>query len=564
MSAKTIVIWGAGRIGRGFVADLFADVGYHIVFVDKAEALVADLRSRGQYTVVHTDGRERQDRIVDGFEIFSTTQTGPVAAAVSTADLVAVAVFPKDFAAVARQLAEALRLRHAKHPDVPLNIILCANLAHAAPAFQEPLWASLPSDLRSWAEEKIGIVESLVIRMVATPPAEELERDPLLVWTNGYASFPVDRSAFRGPVPPVASLRPVDDMRAEELRKLYTYNTFHAALAYFGALHGCETVMDCFANGSVLAEAKGALEESCQALQAEYGWGDVDMSRWAEGVVAQTNNPALRDTVARFGADPRRKIKRSDRLVGPLLLAHKHGIAAPHLTRALAAALHYQNPDDEGAVAVQADIANLGLSGAIYKLCEFTEDEAELVASVEQAYAQLAHQALWREQVQKAGELAFHYEQTYHGCGQCALAAITDTLEEIDAVTADAVFEAATGLAGGVGLAGDGSCGALLGATLAFGLLYPRRREAFDGDRENKYRVYAMTQRLRERYIAAYGSTICHDIHRAVLGRPFDLRDPDERKAFEAAGAHDHKCPGVVQRAVIWAMEIIGEEQDYR
>ncbi len=45
--SPTIVIWGAGRIGRGFVADLFADAGYRIVFVDQAEALVADLRGEG-------------------------------------------------------------------------------------------------------------------------------------------------------------------------------------------------------------------------------------------------------------------------------------------------------------------------------------------------------------------------------------------------------------------------------------------------------------------------------------------------------------------------------------
>ena len=386
--------------------------------------------------------------------------------------------------------------------------------AHAGPAFREPLWAALPPRVHPWAEGQIGIVESLVIRMVAEPPAEELARDPLLVWTDGYAGFPVARQAFKGGFPSVPALRPVDDMRAEELRKLYTYNTFH----------------------------------------------DDQMSQWIAGVLAQTNNPALRDTVARYGADPRRKLRRSDRLVGPLLLARKHEIAAPHLTRTLAAAFLYQNPDDAGAMAVQARIAALGLPGAVRALCELTEDEADIVAAVERACAQLEGEAVWVKRAREAGALAFQYEQTYHGCGQCALAAILDTLGEFDTCAADAVFEAATGLAGGLGLAGDAACGALVGATLAFGMLYPRHRQAFDGDRENRYRVYAMVQRLRERYLAAYGSIICHDIHRAVLGRPFDLRDSAERKAFEAAGAHD-KCTGVVQRAVEWAVEIIGEQR---
>lgn len=164
----------------------------------------------------------------------------------------------------------------------------------------------------------------------------------------------------------------------------------------------------------------------------------------------------------------------------------------------------------------------------------------------------------WSKRIQEASALAFKYEQTYHGCGQCTLAAILDTLGEFDACTANAVFEAATGFAGGLGLSGDGICGALAGATMAFGLLYPRHRTAFGDDRHNKYQTYAMAQQLRERYLDTYGSIICHDIHRAVLGRPFNLCDSAERKAFEAAGAHDDKCTGVVARAVGWAMEIIG------
>lgn len=111
-----------------------------------------------------------------------------------------------------------------------------------------------------------------------------------------------------------------------------------------------------------------------------------------------------------------------------------------------------------------------------------------------------------------------------------------------------------------LGLVGDSTCGALLGATLAFGLVSPRHRDRFGGDSESKYRAFHMAQKLREKYLDAYGSTRCHDIHREILGRPFDLRDPGERKAFEDAGAHDDKCTGVVSRAARWAVEIVGEE----
>jgi len=562
MAGRTIIIWGAGRVGRGFVADLFAPIGYQPVFVDQDESLIQSLRQAGQYTVVAVQGPEnRQDHRITDYQALTTAETESVARAITDTDLVAVAVFPKDFPAVAQQLASGLSRRHATRPDSTLNIILCTNLAHAGPAFREPLLAALTPETQAWAEMHVGVIESLVIRMIAAPPAEELARDPLIVWTNGYAVFPVDRHAFRGEIPAVASLRLVDDMRAEELRKLYTYNTFHAALAYFGALHGCESIMDCFADSQVRTAATGVLAESSRALQAECGFSAEEMAAWLDGVRAQTENPALRDTVARYGGDPRRKLRRNDRLVGPLLLARKHGVATPYLTRAVAAALLYRNPEDAGAQAVVKQIATLGLPQAIRYLCSLDDSESDIVDAVATATARLEREAEGYARAKKAGKLAFEYERMYHGCGQCSLAAILDSLDCIDADAADAVFAAATGLAGGLGLAGDATCGALVGASLAFGLLYPRKRENFDGDRENKYRTYELTQQLRERFIEAYGSITCHAIHRQLMGRPFDLRDAAERTAFEAAGAHDDKCTGVVGRAAEWAIDIVNRAQ---
>ena len=562
MSNQAIVIWGAGRIGRGFVGDLFDAAGYRIVLVDQSKALIERLRQVGRYTVVWARGADqRQDRTITDFSALTTAQTNEVSAAVAEADLVAVAVFPKDFPDVARQLVPGLALRQKRHPEVPLDIILCANLPHAGAQFSALLHAVVPPELQEYAATHIGIVESLIIRMVADPPAEVRQRDPLLIWTNGYAELPVDGHAFKGQVPQVPGLRLADDMRAEEMRKLYTYNTFHAALAYHGARRGYKQIVACMADPAVKAAAQGAVHESSAALRAEYGFEEDDMARWVDGVVTQTDNPALRDTVSRYGANPRRKLRRADRLTGPTLLARRHGIATPYLIRALAAALKYEDADDEGAVYVQQQIAAQGLPDAIRTLCGLSVAEDDLVSEIAEAYDRLRIEDRWIELAQRAGALGFKYEQRYHGCGQCALGAILETVDELDADDVETAFEAATGLAGGLGLAGDSTCAALIGATLAFSLLYPRRRANFGGDRQNKYRTYSMCQRLRERYLDAYGSIICHDIHRCVLGRAFDLQDPAEREAFEDAGAHHDKCTGVVARAARWAVEIIGEEQ---
>jgi mannitol-1-phosphate 5-dehydrogenase len=300
MPRGTAVIFGAGRIGRGFAGDLFAAAGYRLTFVDAAEALVAQMRAAGRYTVVHARGAgERADRVISGFTALSTADAEAVAAAVAGADCWP---WPCSRGISRRWPGNWWRAWRggAGASGAPLDIVLCCNLAHAGPAFRAALAAALPAETVA----RLGVIETLVIRMVAEPPAEELAHDPLLVWTNGYGEFPVDRRAWQGEIPPVPAFRLVDDMRAEEMRKLYSYNTFHAALAYHGALRGIERVVDCLADAQVSAAAEGALAEAAAALRAEYGFGAEEMARWCAGVRAQTDNATLGDTVRRFGAIP--------------------------------------------------------------------------------------------------------------------------------------------------------------------------------------------------------------------------------------------------------------------
>jgi hypothetical protein len=65
--------------------------------------------------------------------------------------------------------------------------------------------------------------------------------------------------------------------------------------------------------------------------------------------------------------------------------------------------------------------------------------------------------------LQRVQDTAKGYELRSGGCAQCTVAAIFDCL----GVSDEGVFKAATGLADGVGLTGDGHCGALSGGTMA-------------------------------------------------------------------------------------------------
>lgn len=154
-------------------------------------------------------------------------------------------------------------------------------------------------------------------------------------------------------------------------------------------------------------------------------------------------------------------------------------------------------------------------------------------------------------------ESAHRFEQIYHGCTQCALAALMDTFPEIHNPGA---FKAASGLGGGVGLSGEGSCGGLTGGVLAVGLFFGREIDSFDDPEGNRFTSYRVARRLADRFKEEYGSLICKDIQTQVLGRPYRLYDPEEFNAFVKAGGHSTECPKVVGLSARWTAEIMLDE----
>jgi mannitol-1-phosphate 5-dehydrogenase len=557
MINKKIVIWGAGRIGRGFIADLFFQADYKVTFVDQSADLVNHLNQNGSYSIILADGKnERRIHRHTGYRALTIDEGDEIQKAVDQSDLIAVAVYPDTYPVVAKSIASYIFKRREVRGNDPIDILLCTNLIHAGPKFQKLMQNAScePVDLE-FLNAHVGVVESLVIRICPDPKPEDVAFDQLVVLTNGYPILPVEKAAFKAPIPRVDSLRLVDDMRAEEMRKIYTYNMCHAVLAYHGAMRGKKLLVQCLEDPSIKIEAEQALLISGEALQKEYGFSAEDMQHWIIGVLEQTNNPLIGDTVDRSAADPVRKLAHDDRLIGPALLCLKHGITPGPMARAAGAAFCYRNSDDPGSRVVQQVLEQKGIDEAIKTFCGL--ESGDLFESIKHAYLRLPLEIEWQRKAAEAERLGFYYEQVFHGCGQCAMAALMDVLN----VKNDGVFEATTALSGGIGQVGDGSCSAYIAGVMIIGMLYPRRRDHFDGDRESKYKSFQLVQELRDKFIKEYGSITCKDIHQARFGRSFDLRYKSEQILFEEAGGHRDGCTNTVGIASRWAIEVIAEHK---
>jgi C_GCAxxG_C_C family probable redox protein len=157
--------------------------------------------------------------------------------------------------------------------------------------------------------------------------------------------------------------------------------------------------------------------------------------------------------------------------------------------------------------------------------------------------------------IEKGMQLAWSYEKIYGGCAQVVLATIKETVGNIS----DEVFQSATGLAGGVARTGN-ACGAITGGIMAISCFWGRPYTDFEDPERRRNRTFAISKKLVDKFQETYGSINCCKIQEKIMGRAYNLADPNDFKQFVADGGHDDKCTSVCANSARWVIEILNEE----
>ncbi|MBM3493216.1 MAG: mannitol-1-phosphate 5-dehydrogenase [Armatimonadetes bacterium] len=381
----TAVQFGAGNIGRGFIAQLFHESGLSVTFVDVVEPVVRAINTDGAYTI-RIVGPNACDVRIDGVKAVHGSDRLAVAEAVANATVACTAVGAGALRHIAPNLAAGLALRHERKGP-PLNVLVCENLHDAGGVLRGLVSERLPEPIRDACLDRTGLVQAVVSRMVPIQAPDD--NDPLTVRVEAYKRLPVDASAVVGDLPPIVGVEPVANFAAHESRKLFTHNCAHAALGYLGWLSGIEHGYEALATASVRATLDGALAESGQALVCRYGFDPAEHADHVKDLLARFANVELGDTCFRLARDPLRKLAPHDRLVGAARLCEECAVAPDRLARIIAAALRFDAADDPSAVEMQRRIAVDGLEAVLPIVCGIDPDEP-LGAKVIEEYAALS------------------------------------------------------------------------------------------------------------------------------------------------------------------------------
>lgn len=373
---RTIIIWGAGRIGRGFVADIFNDENWNTVFVDIDRALVNRLNDRKTYTIHKATKNGIQVTSIDnGFSAVHTDDTEALKKLFLQKNLLLdIAVHAPKLSEVADQIAPLIEYRFQNAPELSMDIMMNVNMASPDEAFIGLLSERLSEKAREYFLTRVGVTGIFAMCISPVAPDSILKTDPLALWNNGFHEQAIDKNRLKCPHPALPRLRLTDDVAREETRKLYTLNMAHAFICYLGLKKGHVTSFDAVSDPYLLRDLESALGEACLGLTHEYGFGECEMDEWKKIIVALLKNPYIRDDLKRLGADTKRKLGAYDRLVGPARLSMKHGKPPIALSKAIRAGFDYEN-DDPGTCEVRAYVMENGVMNAAKKYCRLSPDD---------------------------------------------------------------------------------------------------------------------------------------------------------------------------------------------
>jgi mannitol-1-phosphate 5-dehydrogenase len=369
VNKNQIVIFGAGKIGRSFIGQLFGCSGYEVVFIDVDPVVITGLNEKGSYRVV-IKGETDEEIIVPNVSAISAMDKEAVIEAVSKADILAVSVGKNVLERIVPGIAAGIEKRSIADPNTPLDIILAENMRSAADFVRGILVQDLP--LNFPVDKLVGLVETSIGKMVPIIPQAELEKDPLVVFAEAYNSLILDEKGFKNQIPNVNGLAPKSNIKAWVDRKAFVHNLGHATAAYFGyskhpdAVYMYEVLEDV----EVLSFTRKVMLQSAKILLAAYP-NDFTMEALEahiDDLLYRFRNKALKDTIFRVGMDLPRKLGSNDRFMGAIHLGMELRMPFDLIVEAMSYGFNFKARDESGN-GFPPDIAFLESLEKDFKLC---------------------------------------------------------------------------------------------------------------------------------------------------------------------------------------------------
>ncbi|CAM1503184.1 Fc.00g079600.m01.CDS01 [Cosmosporella sp. VM-42] len=342
---KKAVHFGAGNIGRGFVACFLHNSGYDVVFADVNGTIVDLINESKSYRVIEVGTSGTTENTITNYRaINSRTHEEELIEEIRTADVVTCSVGPNILKFIAPVIAKGIDRR--SNDESPLHVIACENAIGATDNL-----AGFIKDPRNTSPESLEThhlraryANSAIDRIV---PAQAPDAG-LDVTLEKFFEWVVDRTPFKDiGIPEIEGINWVDHLEPFIERKLFTVNTGHATAAYHGYNRRKRTVYDALQDKEIMSEVRGALMETKNLIVSKHEIEEEAQAAYVDRIIMRIGNPHLEDAVERVGRAPIRKLSRKERFVGPAAELAENDQPIKYLLDAIEMTFRFQNVEDD-------------------------------------------------------------------------------------------------------------------------------------------------------------------------------------------------------------------------
>ena len=382
---KKAVHFGAGKIGRGFIAELLHDSGYEVIFGDVVDELVDLVNKEHEYPLFLID-HNYEEKIIDHVVAYSNIKNPEkLIDAMCEAEIITTSVMATNLPKVAPLITEGLKKRLKENKNKAI-VMACEN-------------AMMGTDILKKAMIETNILSEEELDSIAVFPNTAVDRMVFGGVHNGKEGIEVgdayelviEKNKLIDPnYEPIKGAEYVDDLMMYLQRKIYIINCGHAIAGYYGqALKGYEIVQDSLRDPELIPQIREAMLESASALEKKYGFTHESLVDYMETMmVKRFTTPGVVDPISRVSREPIRKIAPNDRIMGPANNCEEYGLDNTYLLKGVACALKFKSEGDAQAEELQNFIKENGVEEAIVKYTG-VEKGSRMYNAILEEYAKL-------------------------------------------------------------------------------------------------------------------------------------------------------------------------------
>ena len=366
---RNVLIVGAGKLGKGFLGEVFdAAKDWKVSFLDKDPRVIENLKKPEGYKVMCCREDRTDHRVITDYEAFLVDDGYSVADAAIHADVIMMPLYPEDFDDAAPYLGKIFQRRAKENPAQKLDIICNTNKNHLMEHIEEMFYRGMENqETIAWFKDNAALRDSIIRRSTIADTNYSTD-----IRTGVVASLLIQPPLYND-LSDVEWMELKDNILLLKDLKLYTINSTHATCAYAGYLKGYTTVEDSIADPEISQLFDDVMEESSFGLTHEFPITKEDIFDMCRCLKIQTKD-AIYDQLLRVCWDPARKLSRNDRLTGNAMYCYEHGLDPVHIMITMANAFAYDDPRDPVAMDIQKKIKEQGIEKTVSEICSLPID----------------------------------------------------------------------------------------------------------------------------------------------------------------------------------------------